>query len=390
MEKTLRKQLVLSAVVLCSVACGKAQEKSGPMPEPDEVTDLSSSGTANCYIVSAAGSYRFPAVRGNSRETVGAVVSAEVLWETFGTDVAPAAGDLIPEVGTDGKQVSFRASDRKGNAVIAAKDADGNILWSWHIWMTDRPEDQVYNNDAGTMMDRNLGAVSAVPGDVGALGLLYQWGRKDPFLNSSSIAPGDVLVRAESTIAWPAAVDSDRNTGTIAYAVAHPTTFIACRQVDGNPDVQNNADWFYTGNNSTDDTRWQTSKTIYDPCPPGYRVPDVSAGEGVWAKAFGPPSDYGTDSYVSSTGGCNFGSTGEGELKLSDSVPVCWYPTAGSYGDDGTLYDVGKCGFYVSSSPSYSGYISIMYLYTDVRGIKVTPWINAMRVYGCSVRCLKE
>ena len=36
------------------------------------------------------------------------------------------------------------------------------------------------------MMDRNLGATSATPGNVGSLGLLYQWGRKDPFLGSSS------------------------------------------------------------------------------------------------------------------------------------------------------------------------------------------------------------
>lgn len=36
-------------------------------------------------------------------------------------------------------------------------------------------------------MDRNLGAVSATPGDAGAIGLLYQWGRKDPFVTTSEI-----------------------------------------------------------------------------------------------------------------------------------------------------------------------------------------------------------
>ena len=29
-------------------------------------------------------------------------------------------------------------------------------------------------------MDRNLGALSATPNDAKALGLFYQWGRKDP------------------------------------------------------------------------------------------------------------------------------------------------------------------------------------------------------------------
>ena len=48
--------------------------------------------------------------------------------------------------------------------MIAAKDAEGKILWSWHIWMTDLPMGQVYWRNAGTMMDRNLGALSATPG----------------------------------------------------------------------------------------------------------------------------------------------------------------------------------------------------------------------------------
>ena len=49
-------------------------------------------------------------------------------------------------------------------------------------------------------MDRNMGAISASPGNIGALGLLYQWGRKDPFLGSSST--GGYVV-TNSTISWP-------------------------------------------------------------------------------------------------------------------------------------------------------------------------------------------
>ena len=51
---------------------------------------LSSEGTANCYIVSSAGAYEFTPVKGNSNEPVGDMASAEVLWETFGTDATPA------------------------------------------------------------------------------------------------------------------------------------------------------------------------------------------------------------------------------------------------------------------------------------------------------------
>ena len=192
----------------------------------DDIINLATSGTANSYIVSNAGKYNFPTVKGNSLESVGPVASAEILWESFGTTETPQVGSLISSVSVQSDVIVFNVAEpyREGNAVIAAKDASGTILWSWHIWLTDQPQEQVYFNNAGTMMDRNLGATSATPGDVGALGLLYQWGRKDPFLGSSSISSD---VEAKSTITWPSVVSSDSSNGTIEYAIANPTTFIA-------------------------------------------------------------------------------------------------------------------------------------------------------------------
>lgn len=142
------------------------------------LTALDASGTANCYIVSAAGTYKFAAVKGNSTESVGEAAKAEVLWETFGTATAPQKGELISEVTIENDAVVFKTPDeyKEGNALIAVKDASDNILWSWHIWLTDKPEDQVYKFNAGTMMDRNLGATSATPGEHGTLGLYYPAG----------------------------------------------------------------------------------------------------------------------------------------------------------------------------------------------------------------------
>ena len=202
--------------------------------------DLSTDGNANCYIVSQPGKYKFKTVKGNSISSVGEVKSTSVLWESFGTSTTPSKGELIKRVQYEDGYILFQTPSilKKGNAVIAAKDSDGEILWSWHIWLTDMPEEQVYFNDAGTMMDRNLGATSAIPGDVGAIGLLYQWGRKDPFLGSSS---SDVAVQAKSTISWPVAVECRPHTGTISYSIAHPTTFYfrkntiwAIRMIHGN------------------------------------------------------------------------------------------------------------------------------------------------------------
>ncbi len=328
--------------------------------------DLSSSASANCYIISESGLYKFKTVKGNSETSVGNVVSASILWETFGTDTIPEMFDLICGFCYKDGYIAFQTADtfKEGNAVIAAKDADGNILWSWHIWLTDQPQDQVYNNDAGTMMDRNLGATSATPGDVGALGLLYQWGRKDPFLGSSSISSNTI---AKSTIAWPSAVSSNSSNGTIEYATAHPTTFITYNS--------SNYDWYYTGSSSTDNTRWTTSsndKSIYDPCPAGWRVPDGD-NNGIWSKA-----GFDDTTYDSTNGGMSFSIS---------SPSTTWYPASGYLGYAGvSLYDVGGCGDYWSASP-LSDFACLLY-FSSRGGVRSSS--NGSRANGRSVRCLQE
>ena len=336
--------------------------------------DLSEDGTANCYIVSNAGSYKFTPTKGNSSEPLGEIANVGVLWETFGTDVAPSVGDLVESVSYTDNYILFTTPEtyKEGNAVIAAKDASGTILWSWHIWLTDQPEEQVYYNDAGTMMDRNLGATSAIPGDVGALGLLYQWGRKDPFLGSSSISSSTL---AKSTGTWPSAVSSNSTNGTIEYATAYPTTFIKYNS--------SNEDWYYTGSSTTDNTRWTTSattKSIYDPCPSGWRVPD-GGNNGIWSKALGSSSSFNDPLLYDSTNeGMNF----SGKF---GSVSTIWYPASGSrLSDGGSLLSVGSSGEYWSASHG-SSYAGSLFLYGSG---KVYPSVYHNRASGNSVRCLQE
>ena len=310
---------------------------------PAVTIDLSANGTANCYIVSDSGSYSFTPTKGNSQDFAGIIESAETLWETFGTDADINFGDLITEVKYENGNIIFSTNNtfRKGNAVIGAKDASGKILWSWHIWLTDQPKGQVYYNNAGTMMDRNLGATSATPGDVGALGLFYQWGRKDPFLGSFSISD-DRGTTAKSTITWPSTVSSNSSTGTIEYATAHPTTYIEYNS--------NNYDWYYTGDSNTDDTRWTESdkpKSIYDPCPAGWRIPD-GGEDGVWSKAFGSSTMEWMEPDILvfdvTNRGINFSS-------IFGDDGIIWYPAAGSY-DYSEVDSVGAFGYYLSASSS--------------------------------------
>lgn len=346
--------------------------EKGVVAESFTVSGSALGQPANCYIVSKSGTYSFPTVKGNSTVSVGPVASAVVLWESFGTSVTPSVGDLIKSVSYANGTITFQTADafKEGNAVIAAVDASGTILWSWHIWLTDEPQGQVYYNNAGTMMDRNLGATSATPGDVGALGLLYQWGRKDPFLGSSSISSNAM---AKSTITWPSPVSTNSSRGKVSYVTANPTTFVSA---SSSP-----YDWHYS---SRDNTLWTTSdktKSIYDPCPAGWRVPD-GGSNGVWSKAKGS-SSYFSNTYSSTNEGMNF----SGKFGSASTI---WYPASGRRESlDGSLRYVGGSVSCWSASPvgGSSNGAYILNFYDD--GCVETSNYGG-RSYGFSVRCVRE
>lgn len=317
-----------------------------------EYTDLSADGTANCYLIQDAGNYKFKSVIGNTDATVGNVKSVEVLWESFGTDEMPNVGDLIASVSYKDGYIRFSTPEnfRNGNAVIAAKNSKGTILWSWHIWCAEEGwKEQVYYNNAGTMMDRNLGATSATPGEVGTIGLMYQWGRKDPFMGSSSLSSSTSL--ALSTGKW-----SNSSGGNVFLADANPMTF-------------------YTSISMPNDS-WQSDKTAYDPCPIGWRMPD-GAENGVWAKAMMKMNSF-TDSSMIGDKGLNF-------ANVMGDDDVIYYPLTGCRRSADELYAVGRNGDYRSCS-SY-------YLHLDSMG-NVIPFHSYYygndRALGFPVRCQKD
>lgn len=322
-------------------------------------TDLSVEGTANCYLVQTAGKYKFKAVKGNSDATVGNVKKTEVLWESFGTDVAPNVGDIVTGVGYKNGYVYFSTPEvfGNGNASIAVRNSKDIILWSWHIWCSeDGWNDHVYANNAGTMMDRNLGATSAIPGDIGAFGLLYQWGRKDPFMGACTNS-GTTL--AASTGSWKVASSSYEM--EMDFAEENPMTFAT--------------EW---EGGSVPGNGWHTSesaKGLYDPCPVGYRVPD--GGEnGFWATA-----------YVKATGDYFNGGM---YWTLADGETTAWYPAVGHRRyDSGSLNYVGVHGWCRSASPSPSS-TNIAYNLNFLSGGDVYPAQQDFRGDGCSVRCVRE
>ena len=266
-----------------SIRCVSAEET--PILPPDEpteptdsATDLSETASANSYIVTKAGNYMFKAVKGNSAESVGAVAKAEVLWETDNTATAPEAGAIIAMVDYAGGYVAFSTPEtlKPGNALIAVKDASDAILWSWHIWIPATPV-AVWDSEAlcgAKMMDRNLGALvdTGASGDVDPLsiGLYYQWGRKDPFPGSTEFVKSPAGAAVAGT-AWT----YHKELITTDYSIAHPTEYASVPEVDaGVWNADDPQDLWNTEDNK---------KTVYDPCPPGYRVPLYDKSLPLWA-----------------------------------------------------------------------------------------------------------
>lgn len=137
-------------------------------PTKSGTVDLSDDckNTANCYIINAAGTYKFPLVYGNAIKDgaantqaysgkyfynhLGKTITSPYIYENAKCNVGSVEllwqdrEGLITSVGLsdDNKYITFTTAGQsdigQGNAVIAVRDntASKNIMWSWHIWVT--------------------------------------------------------------------------------------------------------------------------------------------------------------------------------------------------------------------------------------------------------------
>lgn len=237
---------------------------------------------------------------------------AELIWQD--------APSLVTEiqynnVGADGGNISFKVdkeSIRQGNAVIAVKDAGNTILWSWHIWVTD---ENIYNTFEVTnfqnvnykFMPVNLGwcegpttdyaersckvrftagnqekeiIIKQVANSIPTIGNhpYYQWGRKDPFVpairdknktwynaagTASNASPGVSNHLAGSTCIRNYILKPDRMHSVLVGDNTYSNLWSANSSkviVPANDDL--------------------VTKTIYDPCPVGFKLPATNAFTG--------------------------------------------------------------------------------------------------------------
>lgn len=319
---------------------------ANPKGDPDSPYDLSTEGgtlsetTANCYVVNAPGTYMLPLVYGNAivdgKHNSGAYDKDTKFVDYKGNHInspyLPTPDDATL-VWSDGfymfKDVRLSADKKyliftidpdyiqQANAVVAVRDAGDNIMWSWHIWVTEHKinetiDYQAYQNASTTysIMPCNLGWVDGkmvfynpreldfeftqdktgtkMPmkltqagakldyRDIGST--YYQWGRKDPIValknrNETGVEDYRPMETPEEKYQYkvvPGGV-------SMATAIQNPNIYYV-QPTDG-------SNYWLSTNSFTvklwdGDTRdygelndISSTKTVYDPSPRDFKVP---------------------------------------------------------------------------------------------------------------------
>ena len=239
---------------------------------------------------------------------------------------------LITEVAYDSDYLYFKVSEAnifQGNALLAVKSVD-TIVWSWHIWVVDNPAirlaiKNVYSHptnnhsvvdpvpflgealgfcdtSAGAIRSRNVRVrfIQDLTGNervisINQLGQVsynvtyYQFGRKDP------MPPGIVsLQTTQQTLSIDKPLFNISNLSVTLSKVSGP--------INLNIAIQNPFRFYYARGSVVNwtaryDNLWNTNittaiaakapaedilvcKTIYDPCPPGFKVPNAHVFSG--------------------------------------------------------------------------------------------------------------
>lgn len=423
--------------------------------------------TANCYVIRHAGTYRIPLVYGNAivngvkneqsykpsgvsgayaltdfknsnnanisspfidNHSVFFAENAVVLWQDeadivhdvsiVNNDGSPSAGKPESTDINNVRYLQFTISQTEicqNNALIAVTNSNDEVLWSWHIWVTNDPgllkpaipvknnanniynffplpclgwiEDGVYpardsiqivleqrrNGD----VPKNTITLTVHQPDINSgnpNGCYYQFGRKDPMCRKDT----------------PAYNHSDRpfNKGgvgkvSLADAIQHPEVFY--NYGSGSP-----FDWCsnsyynlwsggYCGTGLIESSQAGLSKTVYDPSPRGYMMPASNAFTGFTSTG----SNTSTSSQFNVVGdfdkGWNF-RTGVGDNTI-------FFPAAGyRYYSNGSRYIVGYYGFYWSAVPSSTLSGRNLYFYSG----NVYPLNGNNRSSGFSARPVQE
>ena len=349
---------------------------------------------ANCYVLTTPGvNYTFDVMH---RPVDGAPLdtkSVKLLWQSNSGVVKNV--NLV-----DGKATFYVAPSEadatrleETNAVVAACDASGEVIWSWHLWIVNNNPLAAYDtySNGKSFMRVNLGAFTNSEGEIDeqkiydSYGMYYQWGRKEPFQRpyyfDAAGADDETRYTELGTYIKEEHIESSATTGTVDYARKNPLQFIFNSEGES-------GDWLASANNEL----WSDGeKSINDPCPYGWRVP---AADDLKVLTL----DDATDNTPLESARKQYG------WHLSDDVSHYFYPACGRrrYSDGKVENMNSKEGVYPSQPQPWEGYYwtsttdggKSVALYFD---LTTTRTINkfelnhaARRANGFQIRCVKE
>lgn len=419
---------------------------------------------ANCFVVSTNSMIRFdpytrPETGGgfkysdyvNKSVSTKTITSVKILWQTGTSSTSLALGNNSSNAYAYLKdnKIYVKTGAINGNAVIAGYNSSNQILWSWHIWVNNQKPANVANAveyytyywDASgiypstlikghSFMSCNLGAENNTVGSPTAYGLFYQWGRKDPFpqssqsllveefpYNTENVTPlfdnNGTRITLSSTAGGTGelfqALSTSASIGTIDYSIKNPTKFICGSEVGLATNLVNNGDWYWGHNdklwggvNFADATKkygtilannGATTKSIFDPCPAGWMLPPSDAfliltktGEN-YHDALSTTTELEANTNIVS-GTWNYGYTYYvGGWK---SGTMTYFPASGSRFTDGNIYRIGSCGGYFTSAATTTDGVGKVHAFHEHRNL-VWPLDQqniVQRAWANSIRCV--
>lgn len=339
---------------------------------------------------------------------------AEVIWQdqdkrmiNFCDATGRFTQDNTTYSGVGVSSFYFRPVDgAEGNVLIGVRkqgSPEREYLWSWHLWITDyNPNahttswrDNIYSYavDGGAVhhytggiwdtyynnmyiMDRNLGAKSAERADgEAAIGLFYQFGRKDPFPTQKQLYD----INGNPVSSSGGGIETVPGSTFFYIAVQRPYAFYNASTGDWaveNPyatHLWNNPSWYY------DDLEDPRVKSFFDPCPEGWKIPLIDTWDGFRGNqeklnVVGFPNAY---MYNTPTAGWDFYMGG---FHLGETA---FYHTTsqyrGAYVNDNTL------GYYWSSTVA-NAQSGRTFKFTSANA----SYAGEHRFAGQNIRCVQE
>ena len=340
---------------------------------------------------------------------------AELVWQ----DAPSLVSEISYNAGINGGTISFKVEKstiQQGNAVVAIKDASDAVLWSWHIWVTDEEVNNTievtnYQNVKYRLMAVNLGwcdgesttyaarrckvrftadeqtsdiSVSQKNAEITSGGNCpyYQWGRKDPFRPSNGVSGNKIWYDKDGTASAASVKVESFPYGleTIKNYILKPDVMQGNGQYFGDNTYYN---LWSANNNTTSSNDNPVAKTIYDPCPVGFKLPAPNAFTGFTTTGSDIYNDASriNGTWDSTRKGWNF------YAQANKSGQQIFFPASGwRYHSDGSLYYVGSYGYCWSAAP-YSRNFGRTLLFSSSR---VSPLSLNNRSNGFGVRPAQE